>query len=107
MVITFLRRIGLLPVYRKHVLQYVYKNRKNYEGLCEALERGLDHFYLSLSRSKAFPDFSKQGAEAFVQHKLDHPYWWPSRDWDGERSEYLKHLILLYENDKTNLRKIR
>lgn len=105
--VTFLRRIGLLPVYRKHVLKYAYENRENYAGLCEALERGLDHFHLRLSKSKAFPDFSKQGAEVFVQHELDNPYWWESRDWNGERSKYLKHLIWLYENDKTNLRKVR
>ena len=105
--VTFLRRIGLLPVYRKHVLKYVYENKENYAGLCEALDRGLDYFHLKLFKLEAFPDFSKENAELFIQHELNYPYWWESRNWSGERSKYLKHLIWLYKDDKTNLRKVR
>ena len=105
--VNFLRKLGVLPVYRKHVLKYVYKNRKNYAGLCEAIDFGLDAFNLRVPRHRAFPEYSKENAEQFIGHELDSPYWWGIRNWEGGRSEYLEHLIQLYENDKTNLRKVR
>ena len=104
--IPFISRLLHLPVTRKEVLKRAKKLKR--AGLCFSIDRALIDYgiYLNVSYHSLFPKFRREEALNFGGRK-DSLGWWEYDVWDTGRMDFLDWLIKEYEDDKTNLRKMK
>ena len=106
----FFIRLFELPVKRKSVLILAkeLRTKQPHIGLCSAISSALTEYGIWKDRTlkEYFPEFTFENAkEKFKADGTKVFFWWIKYD-DPNRMEFLDWLIKLYENDKTNLRKL-
>ena len=105
--IPFISRLLHLPVTRKEVLKRAKKLKR--AGLCFSIDEALRDYGIDLSYAfvvKYFPKFRREMAFKFGGRK-NSLWWWLPYHWDTGRMDFLNWLIKDYEDDKTNLRKMK
>ena len=104
--IPFISGLLHLPVTRKEVLKRAKKLKM--AGLCISIDRALIDYgiYLNVNYHSLFPKFRREEALNFGAEKED-AWWWEHDVWDTGRMDFLDWLIKEYEDDKTNLRKMK
>ena len=104
-------------VYKKDVLEYALKyhtyNSVNYTGLCITIHNALCYYGINIGLMPIriiIPLFNNNNASTLFnadssKNSLE-VYWWPKREWNTGRLDFLKWLLEQYKNDKTNLREL-